>query len=72
MSDLDNLSFNISTTLKNKFPDIDSNHYSPNVIKNFINKSKINYKSKDGVQLALNKLIQMVIMYQPLQIILYK
>ena len=56
MSDLDSLSFNISKTLKNKFPDIDSNHYSPNVIKNFINKSKINYKSKDGVQLALNKL----------------
>jgi hypothetical protein len=56
MSDLDNISFNISSTLKSKFPDIDNNHYSPNVIKNFINKSKINYKSREGVQLALNKL----------------
>jgi hypothetical protein len=56
MNDLDSLSINISNTLKNKFPDIDNHHYSPNIIKNFINKSKVNYKSKDGIQTVLNSL----------------
>ena len=39
MSSIDTLSFNISTALKQKFPDIDSQHYSPNVIKDFIIKT---------------------------------
>jgi hypothetical protein len=56
MNNLDSLSINISNTLKNKFPDIDSSHYSPNIVKNFINKSNINYKDKDGIQKVLNTL----------------
>jgi len=56
MNNLDSLSINISNTLKNKFPDIDSNHYSPNIVKNFITKSNINYKDKDGIQKVLNTL----------------
>jgi hypothetical protein len=56
MSDIDSLSLNISKSLKNKFPDIDSNHYSPNVIKNFIFKSKVNHKNKDGIQKVITSL----------------
>jgi hypothetical protein len=56
MSDIDTLSLNISKSLKNKFPDIDSNHYSPNVIKNFIFKSKVNHKNKDGIQKVITSL----------------
>jgi hypothetical protein len=50
MSSLDSLSFNISKALNQKFPDIDAQHYSPNVIKDFIIKTNSNYQSNDGVQ----------------------
>jgi hypothetical protein len=50
MSSIDTLSFNISTALKQKFPDIDSQHYSPNVIKDFIIKTNSNFQSNEGVQ----------------------
>ena len=50
------LNSNCCKTLKNKFPDIDSNHYSPSVIKNFIFKTKVNHKNKDGIQKVLTTL----------------
>lgn len=50
MSSIDTLSVNISKALKQKFPDIDSQHYSPNVIKDFIIKTNSNFQSNEGVQ----------------------
>ncbi len=50
MSTIDNLSLNISKALKQKFPDIDGQHYSPNVIKDFIQKTNSNYQTNEGVQ----------------------
>jgi hypothetical protein len=64
MSDLDSLSLNISKALKGKFPDIDNNHYSPNVIKSFITKSKINYKVQSEIQRVINTLTNTLTSYR--------
>lgn len=50
MTSIDTLSLNISKALKQKFPDIDSQHYSPVVIKDFIIKTNSNFQSNEGVQ----------------------
>ena len=49
-SNIDTLSLNISQALKRKYPDIDYNHYAPPFIKDYIQKTHSNYKTKDGVQ----------------------
>jgi hypothetical protein len=50
MTTIDKLSFNISSALKQKFPEIDAQHYSPNVIKDFIIRTNSNFQSNEGVQ----------------------
>jgi len=56
MTSLDNLAFRISKGFNDKFPEIDKTHYSPQVIKDYIQKSKINYNNQSGLQQIINVL----------------
>jgi hypothetical protein len=57
-SDIDGLSINISQAFKRKYPEIDQNHYSQNNIKDYIHRTNINYKTKDGIQQIIASLTQ--------------
>lgn len=57
-SDIDALSINISQAFKRKYPEIDQNHYSQNNIKDYIHKTNINYRTKDGIQKIISSLTQ--------------
>lgn len=50
MTDLETLSLKLYTGFKNKYPELDPNHFTPTIIGNLISKSKINYQSEDGVR----------------------
>ncbi len=56
--DIDALSLNISQAFKRKYPEIDQNHYSQNNIKDYIHRSNINFKTKDGIQKIIASLTQ--------------
>ena len=49
-NNLDTISNNLSKAFQGKFPEINSSHYSPHFIKDYIIKSNINTSSKDGLQ----------------------
>lgn len=57
-SDIDGLSINISQAFKRKYPEIDQNHYSQNNIKDYIYKTNINFRTKDGIQQIIASLTQ--------------
>jgi hypothetical protein len=57
-SDIDALSINISQAFKRKYPEIDQNHYSQNNIKDYIHKTNINFRTKDGIQKIISSLTQ--------------
>jgi len=48
-NNLDTISNNLSKAFQGKFPEINSSHYSPHFIKDYIIKSNINTSSKDGL-----------------------
>jgi len=56
MNNLDTISQNLSKAFKGKFPEIDSSHYSPYFIKDYIIKSNINTNTKDGLQKVITGL----------------
>lgn len=56
MNNLDTISQNLSKAFKGKFPEIDSSHYSPHFIKDYIIKSNINTTTKDGLQKVITGL----------------
>ena len=56
MNNLDTISQNLSKAFKGKFPEIDSSHYSPHFIKDYIIKSNINTNTKDGLQKVITGL----------------
>jgi hypothetical protein len=56
--DIDALSINISQAFKRKYPEIDQNHYSQNNIKDYIYKTNLNFRTKDGIQKIISSLTQ--------------
>jgi hypothetical protein len=49
-NNIDSLSINISQAFKRKYPEIDYHHYAPQFIKDYIQKSNINFKQQSGIQ----------------------
>jgi hypothetical protein len=56
MSNIDSLSINISQALKRKYPEINYQHYAPQFIKDFIQQSNINFKTKEGIEKIVSSL----------------
>ena len=55
-NNLDTISQNLSKAFQGKFPEINSSHYSPHFIKDYIIKSNINTNTKDGLQQVITGL----------------
>jgi hypothetical protein len=56
IASLDSLSYDISKALRSKYPDIDTSHYAPNIIKDFIIKTNSSYKNRTEVQTIIHKI----------------
>jgi hypothetical protein len=55
-NNIDSLSINISQAFKRKYPEVDYQHYAPQFIKDYIQKSNINFKQPDGIQKIITSL----------------
>ena len=55
-SNIDYLSINISNAFKKKYPDIDHNHYAPPFIKDYIQKTRVDFTTRNGLQQIISNL----------------